>query len=221
MSGGFTAAPGTNYSVGDESIIAQRLDRLGKALNVNLVGISGYRTSAHSVAVGGFADDPHTKGAASDTQGAENIPESTLERYGLTRPLPGASEANHIQLLPASSPSKKGGGGVLGAVVTGLGDVGNLSEVPVLGAASLLGIGGAGKAAGDIVTKSAGDAASAASPLTGWVGDLLNGIVSLVGDYALRFLEIVGGGIGVIISLVLLARAAGATPAGTAVSSVT
>ena len=31
-----------------------------------IYGISGYRTPAHSVAVGGFADDPHTKGEAED-----------------------------------------------------------------------------------------------------------------------------------------------------------
>ncbi len=38
--------------------IAARLDALGRALGLRLTGISGYRTPAHSVAVGGFARRP-------------------------------------------------------------------------------------------------------------------------------------------------------------------
>lgn len=96
---GFFPAPGTNYSVGVEPIIAARLDRLGKALGLHLIGISGYRTPQHSVEVGGFANDPHTRGEASDTPGIEGVSEATLERFGLTRPFGGAREADHIQLL--------------------------------------------------------------------------------------------------------------------------
>jgi len=96
---GFFPAPGTNYSVGVEPIIAARLDRLGKALGLHLIGISGYRTPQHSVEVGGFANDPHTRGQASDTPGVEGVSEATLERFGLTRPFGGAAEADHIQLL--------------------------------------------------------------------------------------------------------------------------
>jgi peptidoglycan hydrolase CwlO-like protein len=95
---GFFPAPGTNYSFGEEPEIAARLDRLGKALHLHLIGISGYRTPQHSVEVGGFADDPHTRGEASDTLGVEGVPEQTLLRFGLTRPLPGPAEADHIQL---------------------------------------------------------------------------------------------------------------------------
>ena len=95
---GFFPAPGTNYSVGEEPTIAARLNTLGKALHLHLIGISGYRTPQHSVEVGGFADDPHTRGEASDTPGVEGVPESVLERFGLTRPFPGAAEADHIQL---------------------------------------------------------------------------------------------------------------------------
>jgi hypothetical protein len=95
---GFFPAPGTNYSVGQEPEIAARLDRLGKALHLHLIGISGYRTPQHSVEVGGFADDPHTRGEASDTPGVEGVPEQTLLRFGLTRPFPGPAEADHIQL---------------------------------------------------------------------------------------------------------------------------
>ena len=95
---GFFPAPGTNYSVGEEPEIAARLDALGKALHLHLIGLSGYRTPQHSVEVGGFSDDPHTHGEASDTPGVEGVPESTLLRFGLTRPFPGPAEADHIQL---------------------------------------------------------------------------------------------------------------------------
>lgn len=95
---GFFPAPGTNYSVGEEPEIAARLDRLGKALGLHLIGISGYRSPEHSIEVGGFADDPHTRGEASDTPGVEGVPEATLEKFGLTRPFGGAAEADHIQL---------------------------------------------------------------------------------------------------------------------------
>jgi peptidoglycan hydrolase CwlO-like protein len=98
-SDGFFSAPGTNYSVGSEPEIAARLDRLGQALHLHLIGISGYRSPQHSIEVGGFADDPHTRGAASDTPGVEGVPESTLNQFGLTRPFGGAAEADHIQLL--------------------------------------------------------------------------------------------------------------------------
>ena len=95
---GFFPAAGTNYTYGVEPQIAARLDRLGKALRLHLIGLSGYRTPQHSVEVGGFADDPHTRGQASDTPGVEGVPEATLNRFGLTRPFGGAREANHIQL---------------------------------------------------------------------------------------------------------------------------
>jgi peptidoglycan hydrolase CwlO-like protein len=95
---GFFQAPGTNYSVGNEPTLAARLDVLGKALHLHLIGISGYRSPQHSIEVGGFADDPHTRGEASDTPGVEGVPEATLNHYGLTRPFGGAAEADHIQL---------------------------------------------------------------------------------------------------------------------------
>jgi peptidoglycan hydrolase CwlO-like protein len=95
---GFFPAPGTNYSIGQEPEIAARLSRLGKALHLHLIGLSGYRSPQHSVEVGGFADDPHTRGEASDTPGVEGVPEQTLLQFGLTRPFPGAAEADHIQL---------------------------------------------------------------------------------------------------------------------------
>ena len=96
---GFFQAAGTNYSVGETPIIAARLDALGRGLGLHLIGISGYRSTQHSVEVGGFADDPHTQGLASDTPGVEGVPEATLERFCLTRPFPGPREADHIQEL--------------------------------------------------------------------------------------------------------------------------
>ena len=95
---GFFPAAGTNYSVGDEPEIAARLDKLATALDLHLIGLSGYRSPQHSVEVGGFADDPHTHGQASDTPGVEGVPEQMLLRFGLTRPFPGPAEADHIQL---------------------------------------------------------------------------------------------------------------------------
>jgi peptidoglycan hydrolase CwlO-like protein len=96
---GFFPAPGTNYSVGEEPTLAEHLNTMGKALHLHLIGISGYRSPQHSVEVGGFANDPHTRGEASDTPGVEGVPEATLNQFGLTRPFPGAAEADHIQLL--------------------------------------------------------------------------------------------------------------------------
>jgi peptidoglycan hydrolase CwlO-like protein len=95
---GFFPAPGTNYAINQEPTLAARLDRMGRALHLHLIGLSGYRTPQHSVEVGGFADDPHTHGEASDTPGVEGVPEATLNRFGLTRPFGGAAEADHIQL---------------------------------------------------------------------------------------------------------------------------
>ncbi|HEX4011331.1 MAG TPA: hypothetical protein VHX62_15030 [Solirubrobacteraceae bacterium] len=96
---GFFPAPGTDYTVNEEPVIAARLDQLGQALHLHLIGISGYRSPEHSVEVGGFADDPHTRGEASDTPGVEGVPESTLQEFCLERPFPGPREADHIQEL--------------------------------------------------------------------------------------------------------------------------
>jgi len=96
---GFFPASGTNYTVGEEPTLAAHLNALGRALHLHLIGISGYRTPQHSVEVGGFADDPHTRGEASDTPGVEGVPQSILAKFGLIRPFPGPAEADHIQLL--------------------------------------------------------------------------------------------------------------------------
>jgi Peptidase M15 len=111
---GFIADPGTSQTQGQLPILTSRLDALAKALHVTIYGISGYRTPAHSVAVGGFANDPHTRGEAEDIgvnsllrSSAAQISESQLARFGLYRPFdpsgdPNNSEVNHIQLIPAA-----------------------------------------------------------------------------------------------------------------------
>jgi hypothetical protein len=113
---GFVADPGTTQNVGALPVLTARLDALAKALRVTIYGISGYRTPAHSVAVGGFADDPHTKGEAEDIgvnsllrSSAAQISEADLARYGLYRPFdpsddPNNTEVNHIQLIPSGGP---------------------------------------------------------------------------------------------------------------------
>ena len=113
---GFVPDPGTQQTQGQLPILTSRLNALAKALGVVIYGISGYRTPAHSVAVGGFADDPHTKGMAEDIgvnsllrSSAAQITEVQLARFGLYRPFdpsddPSNSEVNHIQLIPAGGP---------------------------------------------------------------------------------------------------------------------
>jgi hypothetical protein len=103
---GFAPNPGTNFKVGQTPKIAQALNQLGQKLGVTIVGISGYRTPQHSVAVGGFADDPHTKGQAADIgvnsalrATAGQLTAQQLASVGLYRPFPGANEINHVQLL--------------------------------------------------------------------------------------------------------------------------
>jgi hypothetical protein len=113
---GFVADPGTIQDVGQLPELTGQLNALAKALGVTIYGISGYRTPAHSVAVGGYANDPHTKGEAEDIgvnsllrSSAAQISEGELAQYGLYRPFdpsddPNNTEVNHIQLIPNSGP---------------------------------------------------------------------------------------------------------------------
>jgi len=113
---GFIADPGTSQTQGELPVLTAALNSLGKALDVTIYGISGYRSPAHSVAVGGFANDPHTQGKAEDIgvnsllrSSAAQISEAELARFGLYRPFdpsddPNNSEVNHIQLIPSTGP---------------------------------------------------------------------------------------------------------------------
>ena len=113
---GFVADPGTIQDVGELPIITRDLNALGLYLHVTVYGISGYRSPAHSVAVGGYADDPHTKGEAEDIgvnsllrSSAAQITEAELAKFGLYRPFdptddPDNTEVNHVQLIPNGGP---------------------------------------------------------------------------------------------------------------------
>jgi hypothetical protein len=113
---GFIADPGTSQTQGQLPTLTAQLDALGKALGVTIDGISGYRTPAHSAAVGGFANDPHTKGEAEDVgvnsllrSSAAQISEAELARFGIYRPFdpsddPDNTEVNHFQLIPTGGP---------------------------------------------------------------------------------------------------------------------
>jgi hypothetical protein len=132
MSSGFFPVSTADYSFGDEREIASRLDKLGKALGLHLVGLSGYRTPQHSVSVGGFPNDPHTRGEASDTPGVEGVSEATLNKYGLTRPFGGAHEADHIQLLAGSASGTASGSGA--STASSSSDVGSSGTKFAIGA---------------------------------------------------------------------------------------
>jgi hypothetical protein len=188
---GFVAARGTDWKVGDEPEIAKRLGQLGQKLNVTIYGISGYRTPSHSVAVGGFANDPHTQGIAGDIgvngqtrSSAGQLTDAQLASVGLYRPFPGANEINHVQLMPeakqqmnaAKAPKDDGGGGVVGAVTGAAGAVG-----------------GAVSGAVDTVTDPVGAAKDA---VTGVLNDLWNSIVSRA-EYAGLFVVLLIAGAGV------------------------
>jgi peptidase M15-like protein len=113
---GFIADPGTSQAQGQLPVLTAELNALGKALGVTIYGISGYRSPAHSVAVGGYANDPHTQGKAEDIgvnsllrSSAAQISEAELARFNLYRPFdpsgdPNNSEVNHIQLIPSGGP---------------------------------------------------------------------------------------------------------------------
>ena len=113
---GFVADPGTQQTQGQLPVITADLNALAHALGVTIYGISGYRSPAHSVAVGGSANDPHTKGEAEDIgvdsllrSSAARVSEAELAKFGLYRPFdpsdnPDNTEVNHVQLLPTSGP---------------------------------------------------------------------------------------------------------------------
>ena len=102
--------------VSDPTAHAPSLQTVKRALGVTIYGISGYRSPSHSVAVGGYADDPHTRGEAEDIgvgsllrSSAARISEAQLARFDLYRPFdpsddPGNSEVNHAQLIPRGGP---------------------------------------------------------------------------------------------------------------------
>src|SRR3954471_12154387 len=98
--------PGVNMEVGQEPQIEEALSALAAEIGKPVYVISGYRLPAHSVAVGGFADDPHTKGIAADIgvgaptrDSVASVTDAQLRAVGLFRPFSAPSEINHVQLL--------------------------------------------------------------------------------------------------------------------------
>src|SRR4051794_10389605 len=98
--------PGVNMEVGQEPQIEEALSALAAEIGKPVYVISGYRSPAHSVAVGGFADDPHTKGIAADIgvgaptrDSVASVTDAQLRAVGLFRPFSAPSEINHVQLL--------------------------------------------------------------------------------------------------------------------------
>lgn len=122
--------PGVNMTYGQEPSILADLHKLAGELRQTVYVISGYRSPAHSVAVGGFPNDPHTRGQAADIgiggslrDSMLKVRESQLRAVGLYRPFypASASEVNHVQLLAGGSQGKgsvgvPGGGGGGGGV---------------------------------------------------------------------------------------------------------
>ncbi len=101
-----------DMSYGDEPKILACLKLLAGELGKTIYVISGHRTPAHSVAVGGFADDPHTEGKAADIgvgsllrDSMLSVSENQLNAVGLYRPFypASAAEVNHVQLTAAGA----------------------------------------------------------------------------------------------------------------------
>jgi TP901 family phage tail tape measure protein len=124
--GGFVAEPGTNFTYGYEPQIVGDLRKLAAEMRETVYGISGYRSPAHSVAVGGFSNDPHTEGKAADIglgsptlASMMGLPEADLRKVGLYRPFypPDSAEANHVQLIGV--PYGSGSGASAGTPASG------------------------------------------------------------------------------------------------------
>jgi len=103
-------------NVNKDPEIAARLLLLSAKTGKTIYVLSGYRTPQQAVSVGGYADDPHTKGEAFDigvdgktVSSADSISEAEYESVGLYRFAPGsATEANHVELLNDGSPPTAG-----------------------------------------------------------------------------------------------------------------
>lgn len=187
--GGFVADPGTNFTVNQEPKIVTELKKLGEYLNTTIYGISGYRSPSHSVEVGGFSDDPHTRGEAADIgvgsntlASASRLTAGLLAKFDLYRPFYPASahEINHIQLIPGTE------GGITGSIgssgVSGSSSVSKFS-IPNIKAPKIKGggaIGAVSQAALNIATKAANiylSKQSGSGLISGVVGKLGGGNV--------------------------------------------
>jgi TP901 family phage tail tape measure protein len=103
---------GVDMSVGDEPAILADLHKFAAEMKQVVYVISGYRTDAHSEAVGGSAGDPHTTGSAADIglgsalrSSMLSVSEGQLNAVGLYRPYYPANsdEVNHVQLMAGAA----------------------------------------------------------------------------------------------------------------------
>jgi hypothetical protein len=149
--------PGGDMIQGQEPQILKDLYALSRELRAPINVNSGYRTPAISVSVGGFPDDPHTRGEAADISiaGVDMTQlqplNSQLAAVGLYRPFypsMGVSEDNHVQLL---------NGGPSGPIIQGKGGMG--MAIPTLDAPTIKGKSGISKA-GNAALKKATAAAN-------------------------------------------------------------
>lgn len=130
-------------NVNKDPEIAARLLLLSKKTGKTIYVLSGYRTPAQAVAVGGFADDPHTKGEAMDIgvdgqtiASANSISEAEYESVGLYRPFGTAhggssAEDNHVQLLNDGTPATGTTGAGASSGSTSGGSTSTAAGVPV------------------------------------------------------------------------------------------
>lgn len=164
--GGFVADPGTNFTVNQEPKIVTELRKLGEYLGTTIYGISGYRSPSHSVAVGGFSNDPHTRGEAADIgvgsdsrESASRLTAALLAKFDLYRPFypASAAEINHVQLLSGDVSKIVGSSpGAIGKMVEQVG--GAAQNIHNIIAPKISGGGGIGKVAQkalDLTTKAA------------------------------------------------------------------
>lgn len=204
-SSGFRPGAGTDFTSGDEPEIARRLDQLAKRLGVVIYGISGARTPAHSVAVGGFANDPHTKAQAADIgvggmlrASAAQLTDAQLASVGLVRPFAGATEINHVQLKPGTQGQSVGSKIVKGATSGAAAAGGAIAGAP--GAV----VGAVGAAAGAVGVPGPSDLATS----------LVNTLWGAVKDDAAKamlYLFLVGG--AVVLAVTGVNHALGGAPA--------
>lgn len=124
--------------------IAARLLLLSAKTGKTIYVLSGYRTPEQAVSVGGYADDPHTKGEAFDigvegktVSSADSISTAEYESVGLYRFAPGSStEANHVELLndgtPPTAGYEEGSSTAAGTTSAGGGTSAGSSAAPLL-----------------------------------------------------------------------------------------
>lgn len=87
------AGPGVDWQHVDLRLLSA-LDRAARQLGVTITLTSGFRTPAHSAAVGGYSNDPHTRGVAVDAL----VNGQPVASY------PGmADELRHVGLEPGTS----------------------------------------------------------------------------------------------------------------------